>query len=77
LSARPAVGSGETSLAKAPASAKAHAVAIVLDRAWGKVPVMDAPPEQHHITVRWIGESEDDGAIATLPQTNHRWPESR
>src|SRR5215208_2404801 len=43
---------------KAPASAKAQAAALVLDRAWGKMPVMDAPPEQQHITVRWIGEGE-------------------
>src|SRR5215208_6234806 len=43
---------------KAPASAKAQAVAIVLDRAWGKVPVQEAPPEQREIVVRWIGEGE-------------------
>jgi hypothetical protein len=62
---------------KAPASAKAQAAALVLDRAWGKMPVMDVPEEQRHITVRWIGEREDDGATATLAQINHRWPESR
>src|SRR5215216_1327264 len=41
---------------KAPASAKAQAVAIVLDRGWGKCPVLDNEPLQQQITVRWLSD---------------------
>ena len=42
---------------KAPASAKAQAVAIVLDRAWGKVPVQDGELQPQEIIVKWMDES--------------------
>jgi hypothetical protein len=45
---------------KAPASAKAQAAALVLDRGWGKMPVMEGEVQPQEIIVRWQGEGEGD-----------------
>jgi hypothetical protein len=57
---------------KAPASAKAQAVAIVLDRAWGKVPVQDGEPQPQEIIVRWMGEGEGDDPAGDRARALHR-----
>jgi hypothetical protein len=56
---------------KAPASAKAQAAALALDRAWGKMPVMAVVDEQRQITVRWLG---DDDPVSVLA-IDHKWDE--
>jgi hypothetical protein len=62
---------------KAPASAKAQAAGLVIDRAWGKMPVIAIAEQPREVIVRWIGEGEgDDDSVSTLT-IDHKWDESR
>jgi hypothetical protein len=44
---------------KAPASAKASAAAEILNRGWGRTPVMDGEQPVGEITVRWLAPGEN------------------
>jgi hypothetical protein len=51
---------------KAPASAKAQAAGLVIDRAWGKMPVVAIAEQPREVIVRWIGEGGGDDDAARM-----------
>jgi hypothetical protein len=48
---------------KAPSSARVQAASVLLDRGWGKAPVMEPIAERQELIVRWIGEGDDDAGV--------------